>query len=140
MVDKDVNAFSVPGGFIYMHTGLIDNAESEAEIAGVLAHEIAHASHRHLHTLAREYSKASTLTTIAALVVAVFADGRDAVNTMNAQQLFLMALTSGWSEQAEMDAEVYAFINKHNEDHMRAASQYLDDHPEYRPDLIDPEG
>lgn len=109
VVDKDVNAFSVPGGFIYMHTGLIDNAESEAEIAGVLAHEIAHASHRHLHTLAREYSKASTLTTIAALVVAVFADGRDAVNTMNAQQLFLMALTSGWSEQAEMDADQAGF-------------------------------
>lgn len=109
VVDKDVNAFSVPGGFIYMHTGLIDNAESEAEIAGVLAHEIAHASHRHLHTLAKEYSKASTLTTIAALVVAVFADGRDAVNTMNAQQLFLMALTSGWSEQAEMDADQAGF-------------------------------
>ena len=111
VVDKDVNAFSVPGGFIYMHTGLIDNAESEAEIAGVLAHEIAHASHRHLHTLAKEYSKASTLTTIAALVVAVFADGRDAVNTMNAQQLFLMALTSGWSEQAEMDADQAGFKN-----------------------------
>jgi hypothetical protein len=109
VVDKDVNAFSVPGGFIYVHTGLIDNAESEAEIAGVLAHEIAHASHRHLHTLAKEYSKASTLTTIAALVVAVFADGRDAVNTMNAQQLFLMALTSGWSERAEMDADQAGF-------------------------------
>lgn len=109
VIDKDVNAFSVPGGFIYMHTGLIDNAESEAEIAGVLAHEIAHASHRHLTTLAREYSKASTLSTIAALVVAVFADGRDAVNTLNAQQLFLMALTSGWSEKAEMDADQTGF-------------------------------
>ena len=109
VVDKDVNAFSVPGGFIYVHTGLLDNSESEAELAGVLAHEIAHASHRHLHTLAREYSKASTLTTIAALVVAVFAEGRDAVNTLNAQQLFLMALTSGWSEKAELDADQAGF-------------------------------
>jgi predicted Zn-dependent protease len=109
VIDKDVNAFSVPGGFIYVHTGLLENIESESELAGVLAHEIAHASHRHLHTLAREYSKASTLTTIAALVVAVFADGRDAANTINAQQLFLMALTSGWSEQAEMDADQAGF-------------------------------
>jgi predicted Zn-dependent protease len=105
VVDKDVNAFSVPGGFIYVNTGLIDSVESDAELAGVLAHEIAHASHRHLMTLAKEYSKVSTLTTIAALVVAIFADGRDAVNTLNTQQLFLMALTSGWSEKAELDAD-----------------------------------
>lgn len=105
VVDKDVNAFSVPGGFIYVNSGLLDNVESDDELAGVLAHEIAHASHRHLMTLAREYSKVSTLTTIAALVVAIFADGRDAVNTLNAQQLFLMALTSGWSEKAELDAD-----------------------------------
>jgi len=105
VVDKDVNAFSVPGGFIYVNSGLLDNVESDSELAGVLAHEIAHASHRHLMTLAKEYSKVSTLTTIAALVVAVFADGRDAVNALNTQQLFLMALTSGWSEKAELDAD-----------------------------------
>lgn len=105
VVDKDVNAFSVPGGFIYVHTGLLDNVESDAELAGVLAHEIAHASHRHLMTLAKEYSKVSSLSTLAALVVAVFADGRDAMHAVNAQQLFLMALTSGWSERAELDAD-----------------------------------
>ncbi len=118
VIDKDVNAFSVPGGFIYVHTGLLDTVESDAELAGVLAHEIAHASHRHLMTLAKEYSKVSTLSTIAALVVAIFADGRDAMNTINAQQLFLMALTSGWSEKAELDADQaglrYMLESKHN--------------------------
>jgi hypothetical protein len=44
-----------------------------------------------------------------------------------------------FDETAEMDPAVYEFINKHNEDHMRAASQYLSDHPEYRPDLVDAE-
>ena len=44
-----------------------------------------------------------------------------------------------FDEQADMDPEVYAFINRHNEDHMRAASQYLTDHSEYRPDLVDPQ-
>ena len=48
-------------------------------------------------------------------------------------------VTLHFDEQADMDPDVYAFINEHNEHHMRAASQYLTDHPEYRPDLVDPE-
>ena len=42
--DKDVNAYSLPGGFIYVHKGLIDAVRSDDELAGVLAHEIAHAA------------------------------------------------------------------------------------------------
>jgi len=40
--DAEVNAFSIPGGFIYMTKGLVGEAQSDAELAGVLAHEIAH--------------------------------------------------------------------------------------------------
>jgi acyl-CoA reductase-like NAD-dependent aldehyde dehydrogenase len=40
-------------------------------------------------------------------------------------------------ETADIDPAIYEFINKHNEDSMRAASQYLSDHPEYRSDLVD---
>src|SRR3954463_5871006 len=43
----DVNAFSLPGGYLYVSTGLIVAAESEAELAGVMAHEIAHIAARH---------------------------------------------------------------------------------------------
>ncbi len=46
-VDSVVNAFAVPGGFIYMYTGLIKAAKTEEEIMGVLAHEIAHVTQRH---------------------------------------------------------------------------------------------
>lgn len=46
-VDSVVNAFAVPGGFIYLYTGLIKAAETEEEIMGVLAHEIAHVTQRH---------------------------------------------------------------------------------------------
>ncbi len=42
-----INAFAVPGGHIAIHTGLILNAESEAELAAVLAHEIAHITQNH---------------------------------------------------------------------------------------------
>jgi len=48
IVDSDeVNAFALPGGFMFVNTGLIMKADNEAELAGVLAHEIAHVAARH---------------------------------------------------------------------------------------------
>lgn len=46
--DKQINAFAIPGGGIYLYSGLLKAAESEAEVAGVLAHEIAHVTERHV--------------------------------------------------------------------------------------------
>ncbi len=43
----DVNAFALPGGFFYVNTGLILQADNEAELAGVMAHELAHIAARH---------------------------------------------------------------------------------------------
>ena len=45
--DESVNAFALPGGFFFVNTGLILKAENEAELAGVMAHEIAHVAARH---------------------------------------------------------------------------------------------
>lgn len=45
--DKSVNAFALPGGPTFVHTGLILDAENEAQLAGVLAHEISHVALRH---------------------------------------------------------------------------------------------
>jgi beta-barrel assembly-enhancing protease len=42
-----VNAFAVPGGHIYLNRGLIERARNMSELAGVLAHEVAHVEHRH---------------------------------------------------------------------------------------------
>jgi hypothetical protein len=48
VIDSDeVNAFALPGGFFYVNKGLILAADSEAEVAGVMAHEIAHVAARH---------------------------------------------------------------------------------------------
>jgi beta-barrel assembly-enhancing protease len=44
---EEVNAFSVPGGHVYVYRGLIDRTENLSELAGVLAHEIAHVVERH---------------------------------------------------------------------------------------------
>ena len=45
--DESVNAFALPGGFFFVNSGLILKAESEAELAGVMSHEIAHVAARH---------------------------------------------------------------------------------------------
>lgn len=45
--DDEVNAFALPGGYFYVNSGLILAAENEAELAGVMAHEIAHVAARH---------------------------------------------------------------------------------------------
>jgi predicted Zn-dependent protease len=45
--NEEINAFAIPGGNIYVHTGLIDAADDEAELASVLAHEYGHVVYRH---------------------------------------------------------------------------------------------
>jgi predicted Zn-dependent protease len=45
--DATVNAFAVPGGYMYFYTGLIKTLDNEAEFVGVLAHEMAHVARRH---------------------------------------------------------------------------------------------
>src|SRR3982750_1036322 len=45
--DPSINAFALPGGPMYVHTGLIAAADNEAQMAGVLAHELSHVSLRH---------------------------------------------------------------------------------------------
>jgi predicted Zn-dependent protease len=42
-----VNAFAVPGGYVYINRGIVERADNVSELAGVLAHEIAHVEHRH---------------------------------------------------------------------------------------------
>ncbi|WP_162687688.1 M48 family metallopeptidase [Bradymonas sediminis] len=45
---NEINAFTTPGGDIYIYTGLIKAAENEAELIGVIAHEVAHVTNRHI--------------------------------------------------------------------------------------------
>ncbi len=68
--DPNINAFALPGGFIGVNQGLILATTNEAQLAGVLAHEIAHVTQRHLARSARSQSKQG-LVTAAALVAAI---------------------------------------------------------------------
>src|SRR5688572_7985290 len=52
----DVNAFALPGGYMYVNRGLVQSARSESELAGVLSHEIAHIALRHgTHNASKAY-------------------------------------------------------------------------------------
>jgi len=65
--DPTINAFAMPGGYIGINTGLIQNAESESELAGVMAHEIAHVTQRHLARRLEQQQQMSIPTMLATL-------------------------------------------------------------------------
>src|SRR5919106_6222188 len=70
MRDHTINAFALPGGFIGVHTGLISAAESESEVAAVLAHEVAHVTQRHIARMLGQQQQMQ-LPMLAALAAAI---------------------------------------------------------------------
>lgn len=73
--DSRINAFAAPGGYIGIHSGLFLRAHDESQLAGVMAHEIAHVSQRHI---ARAYTASSRnqYKTIAAIVAGLLLGGQ----------------------------------------------------------------
>src|SRR5712691_13287198 len=70
--DSEINAFSLPGGFIGVNTGLILLARSESELASVLAHEIGHVTQHHMARILAT-QKQTLATTLAGMAVAILA-------------------------------------------------------------------
>jgi predicted Zn-dependent protease len=65
VVNSDVvNAFSIPGGYVYVNRGLIERADNVAQLAGVLSHEIGHVVERHSITQMQRAQNANTLLTV----------------------------------------------------------------------------
>ncbi len=95
--DDSINAFALPGGVIGSHTGLLVAAESESELAGVLGHEIAHVTQRHIARGAAEQKNAA-LMSIATLALAVLAARAGGSNSGQATEA---ALASGQALQIQ---------------------------------------
>lgn len=70
--DVTLNAFAMPGGYIGVHTGLIRAAQTESELASVLAHEISHVTQRHLARMVSKQNQ-SQLAALLTMAVAVLA-------------------------------------------------------------------
>ena len=72
MQDRQINAFALPGGYVGVNSGLILAAQSESEVASVMAHEVAHVTQRHIARII-DQQKHSTVMSLAAMAVAVLA-------------------------------------------------------------------
>ncbi len=102
VVDSDeVNAFALPGGFFYVNKGLILAADSEAEVAGVMAHEIAHVTARH----AVETQAKGMLAQVGLIAGSIFLGGIPGAILQNGAGLGLGAGFAMFSRDAEREAD-----------------------------------
>jgi predicted Zn-dependent protease len=100
--DPSLNAFAVPGGYIYFHSGTILEAGGVEELAGVLAHELGHVKGRHSARMAKDAAIPSLLATLAG--VAASAATGDAT-PMIAAQAANVAIQLQYSRQYEDEAD-----------------------------------
>jgi len=102
VIDSDeVNAFALPGGFFYVNKGLLLAADNEAELAGVMAHEIAHVAARH----AVENQAKATLLEYLAIGGSIFLGGIPGMIYQNTAGLGLLGMFMKFSRSAEEEAD-----------------------------------
>jgi len=95
------NAFSIPGGYVYVTLDLFDYIQSEDEIAGILAHEIAHIIHNHALNQTRDNTKYTLLT-----ILAVLLTGEPDVGVLG--KLTTITLLNQYSREYEEEADLTA--------------------------------
>ena len=109
--DNTVNAFAMFGGFVGMNTGTILTAQSESEIASVLAHEIAHVTQNHLaRQMAKE--KQNTLPSLIAMAVGILAaraNSSVAAATIASTQAGVVQAQLAYSRDFEREADRVGF-------------------------------
>src|SRR5690606_40163585 len=106
--DASINAFALPGGYIGIHSGLIINAQSEAELASVIAHEIAHVSQRHVARGMTQSAQSGHIMMAAlagALLAALSGSGDLAMGVATLGQAAAVDRQLGFSRQAENEAD-----------------------------------
>ncbi|MCX6344296.1 MAG: M48 family metalloprotease [Armatimonadetes bacterium] len=109
--DPDINAFSVPGGNIYVNTGLLKFVQSDQELAAVLAHEITHACHHHMIYLLDKQASLNNQMAIALLASMLSgANSSDLNNVLMGVQLIQIAKINGYGQEAERDADHGAIV------------------------------
>ncbi|HEY3038354.1 MAG TPA: M48 family metallopeptidase [Pyrinomonadaceae bacterium] len=102
VIDSDeVNAFALPGGFFYVNKGLILIADNEAEVAGVMAHEIGHVAARH----ALENQTKASLLEYLAMGTSIFLGGIPGMIYQNTAGLGLLGIFMKFSRSAEEEAD-----------------------------------
>jgi predicted Zn-dependent protease len=103
VVNSDVvNAFAIPGGHIYINRGIIERADNVAQVAGVLAHEVAHVAERHGIQQAQRAQNANTMLSV---LYGVLLRRNPGGVEQAAVQVGGTAVFAGYSREAERDAD-----------------------------------
>ena len=113
--DPSINAFALPGGFIGVHTGLLEATRNEDELAGVLAHEVAHVTQRHI-ARAIHASKRQSLLSTAIMLGAIIAGAAGAGSDV---MVGGMAAAQGSAAQAQIN---FTRSNEYEADRIGIAS------------------
>jgi predicted Zn-dependent protease len=104
LIESDeLNAFAVPGGYIYLHSGVLAQVGDVSELAGVLAHEIAHVRRRHI----AKAQEGQTVTQLAALAATVLSGGHPAAVAV--AQGINVSLQIQHTRENEVDADDQGF-------------------------------
>jgi predicted Zn-dependent protease len=101
--DPTMNAFAVPGGYVFIHTGMIRMADREGELAGVMAHEISHIYWRHMSKM-MEKSRYVTVASLIGALASVFLGGIGQplmVGSMAAGQSAMLKYSRDFEAQAD---------------------------------------
>ena len=97
----DVNAFALPGGYVYITRGLLAYLNSEAELAGVVGHEIGHVAARH----GVRQQSASTVAGLGAVLGSVLVPGMNNQASAPLLQTLAHAWTAGYGRDHELEAD-----------------------------------
>ena len=111
---EELNAFAAPGGIIGVNTGLFLNAETEAEFASVMAHEIAHVSQRHF-ARSIDDARANRVPELAALLAGVIvmatSDGQHGAAAIAASQEVVQQMSARAARLWEVQPEDVEFVD-----------------------------
>ena len=125
----DINAFALPGGLIYMNRGLLAYLDTEAELAGVLAHEIGHITERH-HSRRKTAQMTSKVAAVSAYILTGSGDVYDAASMYGAE------IISGFGRDMELEADSagaeYLHQTGYDVDSMLSVIGVLKDQEQYR--------
>lgn len=107
MQDTSVNAFALPGGYVGVHSGLLLTAQSESELAAVLAHEVSHVTQKHIARMiaAQQRQGMASLAAIALAILAARSNPQAAAGAIMAAQAQAMSSALAFSRDNERDAD-----------------------------------
>ncbi len=107
--DPQLNAFSVPGGHVFVTTGIVEIMNSEGELAGLLGHEIGHVTRHHVSRMIEQQKKIGLATIAAALLGVLAGDPTIATAAIAGSMATAQTLMLKFSREDEDEADISGF-------------------------------